>query len=66
MADGGGADSILRFWLERGGDGTKHCRKMKRRQRAGLGSIGKKRDTAQRRGDVSQRRGGTREGIGSR
>jgi hypothetical protein len=24
-----GVDSILRFWLERGGDGTKHCQKMK-------------------------------------
>jgi hypothetical protein len=27
-----GADSMLRFQLERGGDRMKHCRKMKRRQ----------------------------------
>jgi hypothetical protein len=26
-----GVDSMLQFWLERGGDGMKHCQKMKRR-----------------------------------
>jgi hypothetical protein len=25
VTDSGGANSILRFWLERGGDGMKHC-----------------------------------------
>jgi hypothetical protein len=32
VAGGGGADSMLRFWLERGGDGTMHCHKMKQRE----------------------------------
>jgi hypothetical protein len=26
--DSGGADSMLQFWLERGGDGAKRCWKM--------------------------------------
>jgi hypothetical protein len=30
VAASGGADSMLQFQLERGGDGTKHCRKLKR------------------------------------
>jgi hypothetical protein len=30
VAGDGGADSVLRFRLERGGDGMKHCRKIKR------------------------------------
>jgi hypothetical protein len=46
VADGGGVNSILRFRLERGGDGTKSCWKMKRRQRARFGSMRRKRDTA--------------------
>jgi hypothetical protein len=29
VAGSGGADSMLRFWLERGGNGMKHCQKMK-------------------------------------
>jgi hypothetical protein len=29
VAGGGGADSMLQFWFERGDDGTKHYRKMK-------------------------------------
>jgi hypothetical protein len=41
MASGGGSDSMLRFWLEREGDGTKHCRKMKRMQRGHLDSMGR-------------------------
>jgi hypothetical protein len=60
MAGGGGADSMLRFQLERGGD------VMKRRQGARLGSMGRKCDTAQRSGDVGQSRGGTEEGKGRR
>jgi hypothetical protein len=31
VAGGGGADLMIRFRLKRGGDGTKHCRKKKRR-----------------------------------
>jgi hypothetical protein len=46
MAGGGGADSMLRCRLERGGDRTKHCRKMKQRQQACLCSIGRKRGMA--------------------
>jgi hypothetical protein len=32
VACGGGADSMFQFWLKRGGDRTKHCQKIKRRQ----------------------------------
>jgi hypothetical protein len=60
VAGGGGVDSILRFWLERGGDGMK--RKMKRMQGTHIGSIGRKCDMAQRWDDVGQMRGGTGEG----
>jgi hypothetical protein len=35
----GGADYMLRFRLERGGDVMKHYQKMNRRQRARLGSL---------------------------
>jgi hypothetical protein len=45
VASSSGADSMLQFWLERGGDGTQRCWKMKRRQRARLISMGRKRDT---------------------
>jgi hypothetical protein len=45
VADGDGADSILQFRLERGDDRIKYCRKIKWRQRARLGSMGRKRDT---------------------
>jgi hypothetical protein len=37
VADGGGADSMPRFWLEKGDDGTKCYRKMKWRQRSHFG-----------------------------
>jgi hypothetical protein len=47
MAVGGGEDSMLQFQLERGDDEMKCCRKMKRRQRARLDSMGRKRDTVQ-------------------
>jgi hypothetical protein len=57
-------DSMFQFWLERGGDRTKHCRNMNQRQRARLGSMGRKRDMVRQRDDVSQRRGGTEEGRG--
>jgi hypothetical protein len=46
------ADSMVQFRLKRGGDEMKHCRKMKRRQRAHLGSMGRKRDTVRQCGDV--------------
>jgi hypothetical protein len=59
-----GADSMHQFWLERGGDGMKRCRMIKRGQRARLGLMGWKHDMAQRHGDISQRRGGTEEGKG--
>jgi hypothetical protein len=44
VSGSGGVDSMLQFRLERGDDGMKHYRKMKRRHRAHLGSIGRKRD----------------------
>jgi hypothetical protein len=40
VAGNGSTDSMLRLWLERGGDMTKHCRKMKRRQQARFGFMG--------------------------
>jgi hypothetical protein len=52
VASSGGADSMLRFQLEKGGNRTKRCWKMKQRQRARLVSMRKKCDTTQRRGDV--------------
>jgi hypothetical protein len=45
VADGGGVDSKLKSWLERGDDEMKRCLKMKWWQQARLGSMGKKRDT---------------------
>jgi hypothetical protein len=45
VADGGDADSMHLFRLERRGDGTKRFQKMKQRQRAQLGSMGRKCDT---------------------
>jgi hypothetical protein len=66
VASGSGADSMLQFWLERGGDGIKHCRKMKRRQQARIRLMGRKCDTVRRCDDIGWRRGDTREGKGSR
>jgi hypothetical protein len=61
VAGGGDANSMFRFRLERGDDGTKRCQKMKRRQRAHLGSMGRKRDTVWRRRPEERRhRGGER------
>jgi hypothetical protein len=60
MAGGGGAESILQFWLERGGDRMKM--KMKWRQRTHLDSIGRKCDMARWSDDISWMRGDTREG----
>jgi hypothetical protein len=58
---------MLRFWLERGGGETKLYQKMKRMQRARLGSMERKRDMVRQRGDVGRRRdntgGGEREGM---
>jgi hypothetical protein len=48
------ADSMLQFWLKRGGDGTKHYQKMKQRQQARLISMRRKRE----RGDVTTSAGG--------
>jgi hypothetical protein len=45
---------------------TKHFQKVKRSQRARLESMGSKRDTTRRHGDVDPRRGDTREGKGMR
>jgi hypothetical protein len=64
VAGGGGANSILHFQLEMRGDGTKRSQKMKQSQRAHVGSMGSKRDTACRHGDVGRRRGSTGEGKG--
>jgi hypothetical protein len=63
VTSSGGLDSMLWFWLERGGDWMKCYRKMKRRQRARLRSIGKKRDTMRRRCRPKEKRhrGGERE-----
>jgi hypothetical protein len=62
----GGANSILWFRLEKGGDKMKRCQKMKWRQRACLGSMERKHDTALLCGNVGLRRGDTREGKGRR
>jgi hypothetical protein len=62
----GGVDSMLRFRLVRGGNEMNHPQKKKRRQRARLGSMGRKRDTVRWCGDVSRRRGGAGEGKGRR
>jgi hypothetical protein len=62
VVDGCGVDSILQFRLERGGDGMKCCRKMKRRQRARFELMGRKRDTTWRRQPEERwHRGGERE-----
>jgi hypothetical protein len=66
VASGGDADSMLRFQLERGDDMMKYYRKMKRRQRARLDSMGRKRDKTWWRGHVDRRRGGTGERKGMR
>jgi hypothetical protein len=52
VAYGGGADLILQFQFERGGDGINRCRKMKRRQRSCLCSMERKHDTVRWRNDV--------------
>jgi hypothetical protein len=66
VAGGGGADSMLQYWLERGGDGMKHYWKMKQRQRARLGYMGRKCDMAWWHHNVRRRRGGNGEGKGRR
>jgi hypothetical protein len=45
VADDSGADSMLQFRLERGGNMMKCCRKMKQQQRAYLDFMGSKCDT---------------------
>jgi hypothetical protein len=49
----GGLDSMLQFCLERGGDGTKCCQKIKRSQRAHLNSMERKCDMVQWHDDVA-------------
>jgi hypothetical protein len=66
VAYNGGADSILLFQLKRGGDRTKRCPKMKRRQWARLDSMGRKCNRVRRRDDVGRRRCGIEEGKGRR
>jgi hypothetical protein len=56
VVGGGAADSMLQICLERRGD------RMKRRHRTHLESMGRKREKAQRRDNVSSMRGGTRKG----
>jgi hypothetical protein len=55
---------MLQFRLERGGDTTKCCQKMKQRQRTHLDSVGRMHDTAWWRDNIDRRRGGTGEGKG--
>jgi hypothetical protein len=50
------------FGFKREGDRTKHCRKVKRKQRARLDSIGRKCDTTLWRGNVGWRRDNIRSG----
>jgi hypothetical protein len=66
VACGGDANSMLQFWFERGGDMTKHSWKIKRRQRARLGSMGRKCDTVRSCDDVGRSRCSTKEGKGRR
>jgi hypothetical protein len=56
VAGGSSADSMLQFQLKREGDGMKHHRKMKRRQRTHLYSMERKHDMA--RGSVATSAGG--------
>jgi hypothetical protein len=66
VVHGSGADLMLQFWFEKGGNKTKCCHKMKRMQRACLGSMGRKCDRAWRRGDIDKRRGNIGEEKGRR
>jgi hypothetical protein len=59
IAYGGIAVSMLQFRLERGGNGIKRCRKMKWRQRARLGLMGRKCDLTRQCDNVGRRRDGT-------
>jgi hypothetical protein len=62
----GGADSMLQFQFKREGDVTKRYRKMKQMHQSHLNSMGRKRDTTRRCGDIGRRRGDAREGKGRR
>jgi hypothetical protein len=62
VTSSGGANLMLQFRIEKGGYGTKCYRKMNRRQRAHLGSMRMKCDTARwRRLEERRHRGGKRE-----
>jgi hypothetical protein len=65
VTDSGGVDSMLQFQLERRDDVMKCCRKMKRRQRAHLDSMRRKRNMTWQ-NDIARRRGATRERKGRR
>jgi hypothetical protein len=66
VANSSAVESMVQFWLERGGDRMKRCLKVKRWQRAHHGSMRRKSDTTRRCGDIDPRRGGTGEGKGMR
>jgi hypothetical protein len=66
VGSGGGADLMLQFRLEWGGDETKYCQKMKRRQQDRLNFMGRKYDTVRRHCDVGRRRCDTGEEKGRR
>jgi hypothetical protein len=66
VASGDGADLMLQFQIDRGGDGTKRYRKMKRRQRARLDCIRRKCDTTRQGDNVGCRIGDTGDGKGRR
>jgi hypothetical protein len=54
-------DSMFQFRLKRRDDETERCRKLQRRQRALLSSMGRKCDMARRHVDVDRMRGGNLE-----
>jgi hypothetical protein len=66
VADSGGVDSMLRFQLKMRDDGTKRCRKIKRRQCDHIGYIERKRDIALQNDEVGWRRCTTEEEKGTR
>jgi hypothetical protein len=65
VGDDGGVNSILWFWLERGGDRRNVIERWSR-PRARFGSMRRKRAMMWWNGDVGQRRGTTREGKETR
>jgi hypothetical protein len=66
VTDDDSTNSMLQFQLERESDGMKHYQKVKQKQRARLGSIKRKHDTTQRRGNINRRSDSTGEAKGRR